>query len=270
MILRSFETSANGMKALIDMHDNIANNIANVNTTGYKNAMLTFKNVYDSAVTSREGIGQTSEVRDIGEISMGSEVQKISYDFSQGALLRTENPFDLAIQGDGFLKLQTQDGDIVYTRNGALTRNNNSYLVTKEGDYVLDVENKPVIINTEGMSMHTIKDLIITEKGQIEINNEKNQTFLQTIQICDFKDKDELMCVGNSRFVPRDKVANPELKADKFIIEQGSLEMSNTSLVNEMINTIKTSRNYETLSKLVKSDGDNLSRVIQLSRARLL
>lgn len=270
MILRSLESSSRGMQALIEMNDNTANNLANVNTVGFKKASLTFKNVYDANVVNREGTALNSSVRKLGELSMGSEVQKLTYDFSQGAMNRTDNPFDLAIEGDGFFKVQDVNGNNSYTRNGSFTMNNNSYLVTKEGDYVLDVEDRRIRINTEGMSMHSRNDIIVNENGQIQINNEKNQIQLQSIKICDFTNKEDMFCVGNSKFTPRVPANSPEIPAEKFVVVQGTLEMSNSNVVNEMINTINTSRNYESLSKLVKSDGDCLSRAMQVGRIRTL
>lgn len=264
MILRGLESATNGMQALVDQNDVTANNIANVNTVGYKRQNLVFQNIYDSSIIQKDY--QTGEAKNIGELSIGSRVQKLTYDFSQGTLNKTENTFDLAIQGDGFFKIQSNSGDISYTRNGSLTMNNNGELVTKDGDYVLDDRNRIIKIRTNDVVMHSIKDIIINEDGQIRLTNEQNIITMQKIGIYDFSNKEDMVCIGGSKFKPIDPNTNPELKAEKFSVEQGSLEMSNANSVNEMIRTIKTSRNYETLSKLVKVNRDSLSEVIKVAR----
>ena len=110
MISKGMEIASKGMNALIDFNDTIANNIANVNTSGFKRAGLTFKNIYDSAV---EKVNLTenpkyAEHKHLGYISMGSKVNTLTNEFSQGALNRTGNPLDIAIEGDGFFKTMDQ------------------------------------------------------------------------------------------------------------------------------------------------------------------
>ena len=199
-------------------------------------------------------------------MSIGSQVQKLTYDFSQGALTKTEGVFDLAIEGDGFFKIQSSDGGVSYTRNGSFTMNNNGDLVTKDGEYVLDEQGKTIKIRTKDVVMHSMNDIIITEEGQIELNNERNPTLMQKIGIFDFGRKENMVCVGGSKFKPADTNMNPEVKAKKYTIQQGSLELSNANVVNEMIKTINTSRNYETLSKLVKSNSDSLGKVMEVGK----
>lgn len=264
MILRGLESAANGMQALIEQNDSTANNVANVNTVGYKKQSLAFKDIYESNVVQKtENAG---ERKTIGELSVGSQVQKLTYDFSQGALNRTGGIFDLAIQGDGFFKVQSNDGEISYTRNGSFVLNNNGNLVTKDGDYVLDNRGKQIKINTNGVVMRSLNDIIINEDGRIELTNETGRTPLQTIGVYDFANKEDMICIGGSQFKPTNISTNPELKAEKFSIQQGALEMSNANVVNEMIKTISTSRNYESLSKLVKTNGESLSQVIRVAR----
>lgn len=270
MLLRGLASAANGMTALIEQNDSIANNIANVNTVGFKQEKITFKNLYDEAIIQKKGNGANAEDLNIGNLSMGSVAEKLTYDFSQGALNSTSNPFDVAIEGDGFFKIKSQNGDISYTRNGSFTLNNNSNLVTKEGDFVLDEQGKPIVIDTNDLQMHSNRDIIITEDGQISINNEKNQVQLQKIGIYDFDNKEDMINIGGSHFRPTDPQNNRELKAEKYTIQQGALEMSNANIVREMINSINTSKNYEALSKLTKEQGSSLSRVIQLGRIRTI
>ena len=146
MILRSFEAAANGMNALMDMNDNTANNLANVNTIGYKKGALRFKDIMQSAVYSQQGsiIRNTDESNYLGSLSVGSASMQYTHDFSQGALTKTSNPYDVAIEGDGFFKVQDADGNISYTRNGSFVVDNGYWLKTKQGEYVLDVDNRRI------------------------------------------------------------------------------------------------------------------------------
>lgn len=265
MILRGLETAANGMQALIEQNDSTANNVANVNTVGYKKQSLVFKNIYDSNIIQKSSA--TGEFQDIGSLSIGSEVQKLTYDFSQGALDKTGNIFDLAVEGDGFFKIQSaSDNSISYTRNGSFTLNSKGNLVTKDGDFVLDDRGKTIKINTNGVVMKSMDDLIISKEGQISLNNVTSSTAMQKVGIYDFANKEDMVCIGGSKFKPTNIATNPELKAEKFTIQQGALETSNANVVNEMIKTINTSRNYESLAKLVKTNADSLTEVMKVGR----
>ena len=268
MLLRGLAAASNGMQALIDQNDLTANNIANVNTVGFKKGNLIFKNIYDSSVVEKTGRGANLEARTLGELSVGSEVQKLTYDFTQGALSRTGSTFDLAVEGDGFFKTQAADGSIAYTRNGSFTLNSESNLVTKDGDYVLDQSGQRIKIDTKATKMKSTNDIIINESGQIQINTGQSPITLQTIGVYDFNNKEDLTSVGGSKFKPTDATTNPELKAEKFTVQQGALEMSNANVVTEMISTINTSRNYEALAKTIKDTGDTLSKGLQVGRLR--
>lgn len=264
MILRGLESAANGMQALINQNDSTANNVANVNTVGFKKQNLVFKDIYDANIVDVSK--QTDDIRDLGSLSVGSQVQKVTYDFQQGVLDKTGNTFDLAIEGDGFFKIQSNDGTTSYTRNGSFTMNNKGFLVTKDGDYVLDEKSKRIKIKTNDVVMRSINDIIINSDGQIELNNEQNPIVMQKVGIFDFQNKEDMTYLGGSKFRPTDTTTNRELKAEKFSLEQGSLELSNANVVNEMIKTINTSRNYESLSKIVKTSGDTLDKAIQVGR----
>ena len=274
MIVRSFESAANGMLALMDMNDNTANNLANVNTIGYKKGSLRFKDVMQSAVYSQEGsiIRNMNEINYLGSLSVGSQSMQYTHDFSQGALTKTSNPYDVAIEGDGFFKIQDIDGNISYTRNGSFVVDRGYWLKTKQGEFVLDVNNRRIRMLPEDMEDETVfrdrKDIIIAENGNIEINSYNQKIPLQTIGIYDFSDKDDLFEIGDAKFVPRDIINNPELRSEKFSIQQGMLELSNSNVIQEMINTINTSRNYESLTKVVSTNSDMLTTAVSVGRIR--
>ncbi len=264
MLLRSFEAAANGMQALINQNDSTANNVANVNTVGFKKQNLVFQNIYDSSVVQKNA--QTGERQSVGELSVGSRVQKLTYDFTQGSMDRTGNPFDLAVQGDGFFKIQSDAGEVSYTRNGSFTMNNKGFLTTKDGDYVLDDRSKKIKITTDDVVIRSLNDIIINEDGQIALCSSDGNTMLQKVGVYDFSNKEDMTCIGGSKFKPTEANTSKEVKPKKFAIQQGALEMSNANTVNEMMKTISTSRNYEALSKMIKVNGDSLSSALRVAR----
>ena len=273
MLVRSFESAANGMLALMDMNDNTANNLANVNTVGYKKGSLRFKDVMQSAVYSQEGsILRNDSNRYLGNISCGSQSMQYTHDFSQGALTKTSNPYDVAIEGDGFFKIQDDNGNVSYTRNGSFVVDRGYWLKTKQGEYVLDINNRRIRMLPEDMEDETVfrdrKDIVIAENGNIEINSYNQKIPLQTIGVWDFSDKDDLFEVGDAKFIPRNTVNNPELRSEKFTVQQGMLELSNSNVIKEMINTINTTRNYESLTKLVSTNSDMLTTAVSVGRIR--
>ena len=110
----------------------------------------------------------------MGNISLGSQSFEYVHDFSQGALQKTTNPYDVAIEGDGFFKIQDIDGKIAYTRNGSFCVNDQQFLVTKQGEYVLDVNNRRIRMVPEDFDPEVIKDkfeIVIGESGNIEMNS---------------------------------------------------------------------------------------------------
>lgn len=272
MIVRGLESAAKGMLALMDMNDNIANNLSNVNTTGYKRGALRFQDVMQSAVYSQEGsILRNDTSRYLGNLSMGSQSMQYVHDFSQGALNKTANPYDLAIEGDGFFKIQDIDGKVSYTRNGSFAVNSDDYLVTKQGEYVLDVNNRRIRMIPEDFDPELFRDkmeIVIGESGNIEMNSYTQKIPMQTIGIFDFSDKEDLFEVGDAKFVPKDITNNPELRSEKFSVQQGMLELSNSNVIREMINTINTTRNYESLSKVVSTNNELLQTAVSVGRLR--
>ena len=267
MILRGFESASNGMLSLIDMNDNTANNLANVNTAGYKRSALTFKNVMNTSVYQENGELINGGTRYLGDLSMGSETMRLTYDFTQGALQKTAVPYDLAIQGDGFFKLRDGSGNVSYTRNGSFCENSQGFLTTKDGESVLDNQNNPIRLfndDTQGMKS---KQLNISEEGNIEAFDGKTRVVLGSIAIKDFSNKEDLKLVGASKYAPT-STNNREVTATKYTLQQGSLEMSNSNVIKEMLNTINTSRNYESLGKVITSNSELLDSAISVGRIK--
>lgn len=268
MISRGIDIAAKGMMSLIDFQDSTANNLANVNTNGYKKEGLSFRNVYNALIEEpvERNNPKNQDGRLVGEISMGSSTHKLVHEFSQGTLSRTGNALDMGIEGDGFFKLRTPDGNVTYTRNGAFCINSQNILTDMQGNQVLDNLSRPIKLNLRELNLNSTDDLSVSADGSIVANRRDNSQMLQQIGIFDFADKENMRAAGTSQYVPKDPLNNPELKAQRYSVQQGAIELSNSSVINEMINTIKVSRNYETLSNFVKEKSTQLTRAINLGR----
>ena len=134
--------------------------------------------------------------------------------------MRTDNPFDLALEGDGFFKVRdNKSGEISYTRNGSFTLDRSKFIMTKEGEYLLDQNNRPIRIDISELDMNNNNQFTVNEKGQIEINGRYGKTPIdQRVAIYDFEDKEKLFNVGGSKFVSKDMENNPPIPAEKFTI----------------------------------------------------
>ncbi len=201
--------------------DTISNNIANANSPGYKKDSIHFSDV-------------------LGEVSYTS--------MSQGPIHQTGNTLDIALSGDGFLSVQTDQGTL-YTRAGNLTLNNAKQLVTQDGWPVLG-KNAPI----------TIKDtanLRIGEDGQIFDGIEP----AGSIDIVQFPPGVSVKKAENGYFEPQTAGAQP-VQATNCVVRQGSLEGANFNLVEEMAGMVQTMRNYESYQKTLQNGGNLDSELI--------
>ena len=280
MITRGIGTVVKGMQALIDFEDVTAHNLANVTTNGFKRSHITFQDIMEANVQSKDA---QNKAKNIGSLSMGARTDRTYIDFSQGGLAESSNKLDVAIQGDGFYKIRYQDipedkaydeRDYYYQRLGNFALDDNNYLVNKDGDFVMDMENRKIRITRDPDSeeinemnrMDIMKDLVISENGQISLNSHNFQATLQKIQICDFQDKTKISGIGNGKYLAI-YGQNPEVytKNDgSFSLQQGMVEMSNASTIVEMLNSINVSRGYESMSNILKRQSDTLQQAISL------
>lgn len=248
-MVKGIETAANGMMGILTWNDVIANNLANVNTSGFKSSMLAFKNVQDLAETQKSPY--TNESTYVGTVSAGGVVDSTILDMKQGAIKVTGNPLDLAISGKGFFTVQTPEG-VAYTRNGNFIKNSNGLITTLEG-YPLLGEKGPISID---LPDKTVKDINITSDGNVYVG--KNQ--IDKINMVEFNKPEALQVLDNSLY----KAVNGDnpKQATNFQITQGALEQSNANVVTCMIDSINGSRTYETLAKIVESTNKTLSKSV--------
>ena len=280
MITRGIGTVAKGMQALIDFEDVTAHNLANVTTNGYKKTTITFQDVMESKIQTKNVQGKKVEV---GQLSNGARTERTYIDFSQGGLAESGNKMDVAIHGDGFFKVRYQDipenkqydeRDYYYQRTGNFKLNDENYLVNSDGDFIMDMENRKIRITRDPDAEQlddmnrwdVMKDLVIAENGQISLVNPNFNIPLQKIQVCDFEDKTKLSGIGQAKYLAI-YGQNPGMfiKNDgTFSLQQGMVEMSNANTINEMLNSINVSRGYESMSKILKNQSDTVQQAISL------
>lgn len=282
---RGLYTAATGMVTESKRTDVIANNIANAATAGYKKDVavhrefetMLIRRVNDHEdggsggpgalgtdigdVTKFKGFGANANERpEVGRLGMGDYISQIAVDHSQGAYESTGNAFDLAIAGNGFFAVQTQDG-IRYTRNGAFFRNQNGVLQDIRGNSLLDNGGNAVTIpqNVTPERISVGVDGTISVRGA----NEAQPQILGRIQVVQFNPQ-ALRKQGDNLFYAVDN-AQP-LPATGEVL-QGILEKSNTEIVTEMVELIHNHRLYEAGSKAVTTQDAMLDAAVnQLGR----
>lgn len=280
MITRGIGTVAKGMQALIDFEDVTAHNLANVTTTGFKRTNITFQDIMQSQIQAQNAQGN---YRNVGSLSIGARTDRTYIDFSQGGLQDTGYKLDLAFQGDGFFKIRHQDvpdnapydeSHYYYQRVGDFALTVDNYLVNKDGDYVMDVNNRRIRITrdpeTEDLNemnrLDLTEDLMIGENGQIELLNHNYRAFLQKIQVVDFADKTKISGIGEGKYLPiYGQDPGMFVKTDgTYSLQQGMLEMSNANTIVEMLNSINVSRGYESMSTILRQESESLQQAISL------
>lgn len=250
-MIKGIYTAAAGMLATSVGTDTLANNLANVNTIGFKSSNLQYQSFPAMLLSRMGGEGQVP----IGSVMTGSKVYGTVIDFKEGALKETGNAFDLAMRGSGFFTVKTPDGQVGYTRAGNFTVNEQGYLITPNGDFVqgdkgniqLSLEAGPFKINEKGH--------VLGKNGLVE-----------NLKIAHFADNSSLVPVGNSIF--QATAASQQLdpirgdKLPSFKVEQGYLEESNVNPIAELVNNIQGMRLYEALQKNIHLHSETLQKAV--------
>jgi flagellar basal-body rod protein FlgG len=231
------------MIGIMNWNDVLANNLANVNTVGFKQTLATFRNVDNlnvNQIDANKGYSNTK----LGNLSAGSTLDSTVLDLRQGSLKTTGNPTDLAISGDGFFVVRTPDGD-AYTRSGNFIRRNDGTLATMDGYPVIGQKGSPIILKSSDSKS---QDIRIDKQGNIEMG----KNIIDKIKVVDFKDKKNLQSIGNSLFKSGSNETPGNTKT--YEINQGSLEMANANPIETIVNSITGMRTYDSLAKYIESD----------------
>ena len=255
-MIRSLWTAATGMQGQSTNIDVIANNIANVNTIGFKKSRVDFQDLlYD---TLREPGSQSSESTEVPtgtQLGHGARVVAVTKQFSPGEYTATKNELDLAIVGHGFFKILMPSGEDAFTRAGSFSLDSDGRIVTPDG-FVLQPE---ITIPSDAISISVGMDgtVSVVQAGDTQ------QTEVGTIELSRFINPAGMRSIGKNLYLPTDasgdEISGTAGENGIGYIEQGYLEMSNVSVVDEMVNMITAHRAYELNSKIVIVSDEMLS-----------
>ncbi|GIV61748.1 MAG: flagellar basal body rod protein FlgG [Rhodothermaceae bacterium] len=253
-MLRAIRTAATGMSAQQSGVDNIANNLANANTVGYKRSNLVFHDLlYQTMRAGSEGEQQGIEPAAL-QMGHGAAAVATVRNFTQGSLLDTGNPLDIALNGDGFLQVRRPDGSIAYTRDGTLTRNAEGTLVTQSG---LPIE-PDIAIPETAVEIHISMDGVVS----VRLQGELDAVEVGQIELARFANPAGLNPIGGNLYEQTETSGEPTIgtpgQDGLAVIMQGYLEASNVDVVQEMVNLIAAQRTYELNSKMVTTGEEML------------
>jgi len=228
--------------------DVIAQNIANVNNTGYKRDRLVFKE-FMPPFAPDEQLNAGRNVLLPPQIS-NSNVSYVAVsdyytDYAPGGLNQTEATLDLALDGPGFFSISTQEG-VRYTRNGNFRLDTKNQLVNQKGALVLNPQNNPIVIDAPGA------DISIDAEGNISAGTGLVNLAIGQIKLVDFENPKTLEKIGDGLFLQNDPEAKEKPTAETKV-RQGFLENSNVSVVEEMTDMLATLRLFETYQKMIQT-----------------
>jgi len=264
-MIRSLFIAATGMEAQKLNLDVISNNLANVNTVGFKRSRADFQELlYQDMKTPGALSAEGSQIPSGIQMGLGVKPVATQKIFLQGDFVQTGNNLDMVIEGDGFFQVtQPTNGEIAYTRNGSFKLDRDGRIVTSDG-YPLN----PAIT----VPANT-KSITVGSDGKIsaQVSGNKNSTEIGQIQLARFMNPGGLSSIGKSLFVPTDASGDPVLgnpggTEGLGTISQGFIEMSNVNIVEEMVNMIVSQRAYEINSKAVQAADEMLQTATNLKR----
>lgn len=262
-MIRSLYTAATGMKANQLFVDNISNNLANVNTTGYKKSKMEFEDLLYQTL-KEPGDGNADGARNPAGLQVGLGVRAVSSQkiFTQGNLTQTENPLDMTIEGNGFFQVMMPDGKVGYTRDGSFQIAADGNVVTSQG-YLIE----PPVVLPEGTQQVSIDD---TGRVYVTLQDSEVADEIGQIETAQFINPAGLMALGSNLFTSTSASGDAEAgipgENGLGLLKSGYLETSNVQLVEEMVSMIVAQRAYEISSKAIQTSEEMLQLANQLRR----
>jgi flagellar basal-body rod protein FlgG len=248
-MIRALYSAASGMSAQQTSVDNIANNLANANTNGFKMRRVQFQDLlYQSYVQPGAAAGSQTIVPSGLQIGLGTRPASNEIIFTQGNFQQTDNPLDMVIQGKGFFQVRRPSGELAYTRDGGFQFDKDGNIVTSNGDPI----EPQITVPAQAQSVTVAPDGTVsyTQPGQTAAQ------IAGQIQLANFANPAGLNSIGQNMFTQTDAsgdptVGNPAGQEGLGPLMQGYVEGSNVSVVEEFINMIVSQRAYEANSKVV-------------------
>jgi len=260
-MIQSLYSGATGMEAQQLNLNTIANNLANANTTGFKRSKIEFQDLlYQRPRAGGAEVGGGNLLPTGIEVGNGTRVVAVAKVFTQGQLKETNEKYDIAINGDGFLEVRLPDGTSAYTRDGSLKVDNNGVVVTSDG--------YPVLSGFQQIPMGA-SSITIAPTGEVTVMSPDGvQTF--RIQLVRFQNPAGLQSIGGNLYVETLASGAPDMgfpgENGFGRIMQGYLESSNVNIVEEMVNMILAQRAYEINSKSIQTSDEMLAKINELKR----
>ena len=261
-MMRGLYTAASGMEGNQFLVDNISNNLANVNTNGYKKTRVDFRDllyqtIKPAGTSAFAGVQVPSGV----QIGHGTRVAATRRIFTQGNLRQTEGPLDLAILGAGFFQIQMPDGTISYSRDGGFSLDQSGQIVTADGLQLIPA----ITIPQDALSIYVGADGTVSVTQQGQTGQELGQ-----ITLTMFQNPAGLEARGDNLFVQTSASGAPiDVAAGEQgagTVAHGYIEMSNVSVVEELVNLIVAQRAYEVNSKAVQVSDEMLQAANNIRR----
>lgn len=258
-MIRGLYTSAAGMAAQLAKQDVISNNLANVNSTGYKQDVAVFRTRLDKVLYRLEQTPQRpdADVRRMGGLSTGVYLDEIATRFEIGPIRQTENPLDFALEGEGFFMLQDDNGTQVLTRDGSFARSADGLLVDKSGRKVLAEGGAPIQLGSGRVQ--------VSRDGNISIEQLEGDQFqqmpagrLMVVAVAD--PRTELTKQGDNAFA---LIAGAQtVPATGTFVVQEALEASTVNPVREMVEMITVHRAYEASQRIMTAQDETLGKAV--------
>lgn len=272
-MMRALWSAASGMTSQQTAVDTISNNLANVNTTGYKTEQTEFKSLLYQTLQTRTTSANGEEKPIPAQVGLGTRVAAITSDFTQGGLTESQSPSAFALDGDGFFAIRGVDGNTYYTRNGdfklSIGANNAVSLVTADGYAVLDTNGNPITIPA---GVNTSK-LVVSTEGAFGYQDAAGNYIDLNMQIGVFqfnnpagleKMSSSLLAATEASGAAINEANANNIKNSKVMA--GYLEGSNVQVADEMVDLIVAQRAYEMNSKAIQAADDMLGQANQLKR----
>lgn len=263
-MIRALYSAGSGMNAQQINIDNIAHNLANANTAGFKMRRTQFQDLlYQSMIQPGSAAGSQTVVPTGLQLGLGARPASNEVIFSQGSFQLTSNPLDTVIEGRGFFQVRRPNGEIAFTRAGNFHLDRDGNIVTSEGNPIEPQITIPP--QAQAISIAADGTVSYTMPGQ------NNAQVAGQIQIANFINPAGLNSIGNSLFMPTDASGEPTVsipggQEGVGTLMQGYLEQSNVSIVEEFINMIVSQRAYEASSKVVRAADEMYQQVNNLTR----
>ncbi|ONI42682.1 flagellar basal-body rod protein FlgF [Candidatus Epulonipiscium fishelsonii] len=249
-MIRGLYTAATAMNVQVTRMDLVSNDLANVNTTGYKKDFAVVSSFEEELLYRMKDIeNNRSNNNTIGYISPGARIEDIYTQFTQASFVETGDKNNFAIQGEGFFQVQTPDG-LRYTRDGNFSFNEAGSLVTKEG-YAVMGEDGPIELGEEYLDTNI--DIVVGRLGTIRLGLEN----VGKLALVNFEEPQALLKQGDNLYISEEE----GIPADATIY-QGYLEVSNVNAVEAMVDMITISRAYEMSQKMIQVHDQLLGKAV--------